>query len=279
MPGSIPMIFFALIELTNLKRQIKYNYYMKLVRSHLLKAFDVRLLKHLSMQKSMVRIVGVVLATIMTLYIYKVLLIDNDINSLVQEMQSEWQTNNPALMVIACLLVAPNWFLESAKLRIGMNYSIDFLSAFKSVMVGVSLGIFTPARLGEYAGRVINVDSNLKIIAVKATLLSSLAQSSVTVMAGVLSIVILSKHQYLSFTSGMTDLIFWGSLFMLICLLASFFFLDKMWPTLWRIKFFEKTFKAYHSLALVERIMLLLTSALRYSVYLVQYFLLSLIHI
>jgi len=70
--------------------------------------------------------------------------------------QKDW-TEKIYLLIFVIVLMPVNWFLESLKWKKLMKsfLNISIKDAIKAVLVGVSFGVVTPARLGEYGGRVL----------------------------------------------------------------------------------------------------------------------------
>jgi hypothetical protein len=89
--------------------------------------------------------------------------------------------------LMLCFLFMPlNWWLESTKWRwlMSPHISMSTFSALKTVLAGVAAGIMTPARLGEYGGRLVTSDPELKTQVVSATLLGSIAQNLCNIVVG-----------------------------------------------------------------------------------------------
>lgn len=110
-----------------------------------------------------------------------------------------------------CMGLMPlNWWLESKKWQILLSpYTIiSGTQAFKSVLAGVAAGIVTPARLGEYAGRLIINDPNLKPQVIVATFLGSLAQNLCNITIGLtFSYYFLKNLIGVTYLNGLTFLI------------------------------------------------------------------------
>lgn len=87
---------------------------------------------------------------------------------------------------IALLLVLINWGIEAGKWKylISKLEYISFSTAFKSILSGVTISIFTPNRVGEFAGRVFYLKNADKIKATIVSLIGSMLQLSVTILAG-----------------------------------------------------------------------------------------------
>lgn len=79
-----------------------------------------------------------------------------------------------------------NWALETIKWKIALRpiQAISFVRAFQAILAGTCIAAFTPNRVGEYLGRVLYVDPGNKVVSVASTILCSMSQMIVTLMAG-----------------------------------------------------------------------------------------------
>jgi hypothetical protein len=90
------------------------------------------------------------------------------------------------LLLVSALLIPVNWGLEAWKWKLlGQKLEqISFLRAFRSVMVGLTLGFITPNRLGDYAGRVLELKSKARLEAIGAVFIGRFCQLVATVLVG-----------------------------------------------------------------------------------------------
>ena len=86
-----------------------------------------------------------------------------------------------------------NWSLEALKwkLLISPLESISYKTSLKGIFSGITMSIFTPNRVGEFAGRVFFLEKADKIQASIMSLIGSLMQLVITIIAGVLAYYIL----------------------------------------------------------------------------------------
>ena len=86
------------------------------------------------------------------------------------------------------LFTGLNWLLESKKwqLLIKQEESITLFASLKAVLSGVTIGLFTPNRIGEYAGRIWFVKN--KVHAISSTVIGNICQLAVTLVFGMLSL-------------------------------------------------------------------------------------------
>ncbi|MCZ4408058.1 hypothetical protein O3Q51_04520 [Cryomorphaceae bacterium 1068] len=88
-------------------------------------------------------------------------------------------------LLVAALLSAFNLSTESAKYQSLFGKDrIDFMNSFRSVLAGMSVGIWTPNRVGEFVGRLRYAPYGEKKRSMGATVTGSFLQGGVTVLFG-----------------------------------------------------------------------------------------------
>lgn len=103
------------------------------------------------------------------------------------QQMADFATSQWLLFALAVLLIPANWGLEALKWwwMVRRYYPEEpFLSCFQSVIAGITTGIFTPNRLGEYAGRILYLAPGHRAEAVMMLLLDRAAQMLVTLLMG-----------------------------------------------------------------------------------------------
>jgi len=90
------------------------------------------------------------------------------------------------LVGIVLLLMPINWLLESIKWRFLIKdiEQITLSKAIKGVLVGLTSGLATPNRVGEYLGRSVVLNKSNRVKGTLATILGSLSQVLVTLLFG-----------------------------------------------------------------------------------------------
>lgn len=93
-------------------------------------------------------------------------------------------------LIFIVLLMAVNWLTEAVKWKFLVRkiYSLNLWQSLYSVLTGVTVSFFTPNRTGEFAGRVMHLPSSYRIKGAIASIVGSMNQLLVTLMAGGLSI-------------------------------------------------------------------------------------------
>lgn len=97
------------------------------------------------------------------------------------------------LLVIGLMLL--NWGIEARKWQIVVrkNSSVSFNTSFKAVFAGNALAFFTPNRTGEYFGRMLYLESGKRIASIPLTLVCSIAQLMITVVAGGIGLIVIAE--------------------------------------------------------------------------------------
>lgn len=187
------------------------------------------------------------------------------------------------LYVVGAFMIL-NWSIESFKWKILLGHIIKmpFVQAFQSVVAGVAFTMITPNRMGEFIGRVFYVPDGNRIRAAALTLVGSASQLVVTLSSGAIGLFVL--RSYLSAHSsdlhGLSILwlngLFAGTV-LTLCIILLFYFRIS-----WLIKIIDKIpqFANYvyyiqplEEVGTRELAKILLLSALRYVVFVVQYWL------
>ncbi len=99
----------------------------------------------------------------------------------------QWAGANLWWAVAAITLLPLNWGAETQKWRLLLRVfspAVSWGMALRGVLAGVSLAVFTPNRLGEFAGRVLLVQPEQRWRAATANVVSALSQTLVVLAAG-----------------------------------------------------------------------------------------------
>lgn len=182
-------------------------------------------------------------------------------------------------LLLLCIVLMPmNWWLESTKWRWLMSPHVQLSNhaAFKTVLAGVAAGIMTPARLGEYGGRLVTSDPDMKTQVVSATLLGSIAQNLCNITVGLgFSYFFLKNIFGVTYEQGLTFSVIVS--IQIICLVWFYYNLPKVAHFLERFiksKNIDKISRQIKSLDLYPNELLhkvLAISLLRYGIYFSQY--------
>lgn len=188
------------------------------------------------------------------------------------------------MISLILLLMLINWGVETVKWRllIARIEKISFFRAFKAVMTGVSVSIFTPNRTGDYLGRVFILKKANHVEGILITLIGSFAQMAVTICAGLICLIsFLDQYLRLSFQVHnylLIGLIFLIPTFIFLIILLYFKigivadFIARFLPRKWdRFKDYSRVFARYSNKELLGALLL---SLLRYVIFSTQFYLL-----
>jgi uncharacterized membrane protein YbhN (UPF0104 family) len=123
----------------------------------------------------------------LTLLYYQVISKDN-VSDLKTAFISAIGKSNVWFLIISIVLVPLNWFLESAKWKtiISPFAKISIRESFKVILGGLSFGILTPSRIGEYGGRFYMMEDEDRWKTISATFVGSLSQNIITALLGLI---------------------------------------------------------------------------------------------
>ena len=107
-------------------------------------------------------------------------------------------TTSTGYLLTACMLMLFNWGLEARKwqLLIAPYEKISLLRSLQSILTGITVGIFTPNRIGEFTGRIFFLEKADRFQASVKSIIGSFIQLSVTLIAGIIAICVYHKNQY-----------------------------------------------------------------------------------
>lgn len=131
------------------------------------------------------------------------------------------------LLTIALALMPVNWLIESMKWRrlVGKLHPVPLYEALKAILSGISVGVFTPNRIGEIGGRLIVLPKEKWDKGVLASAYGGLAQFMVTVIAGSAGFLFLAiftpKHIFFNHIGINQTVIISTALIMLVILVFS----------------------------------------------------------
>ncbi|MCL6523267.1 MAG: flippase-like domain-containing protein [Thermoflavifilum sp.] len=226
-------------------------------------------------------LISVVLSVGLFYLIYRQLQHQENLGLAWQQMRALASGRGFVGLLIVLLLVIPNWLLEARKwqLLVGLFEPISLWKALQSVLTGLSLGVNTPNRIGEYAGRILTIKDPYRLEAATVMWVGSLSQLIITLGFGWLGLV------YTVVTGVIDPTInswWWKSLGVLLIgmsvglailyfrkdLLVAFFLYFK------RFRFLIRAGKAIKAIPKAILVRLLGLSALRYLIFTGQYLLL-----
>jgi uncharacterized membrane protein YbhN (UPF0104 family) len=186
-------------------------------------------------------------------------------------------------LVSVFVLMVLNWTIETWKWKLCIQkiQRITFVTAFKAVLSGVSFSVSTPNRVGEYLGRVLYMDDGNRLKAISLTITGSISQIIITLVMGLAGLV--SLKDSLTGNNMLSPLwihiFIFGTGAVLFFLTLFYFRLAGVARRFERIKWVKKYAWLFHQLEEFNAtllLQLLSLSALRFFVFIIQYYLLFL---
>ena len=220
-------------------------------------------------------------------FIYSQVFAQDHFKEFVQRLSSHVQDANFILLLIVVVLLMPlNWGIETSKWRLLIAYieEISFSQAFKSVLTGITMSLFTPNRMGEFFGRAFTLKKADPLKGALLTIAGSVSQLLVTLLAGFIAVAFYLP-QYVGFSELWHKSLYAG-LILFMVLLGSILVLGYVRtpfitiqlesfirPSWNRIKYYLNAIEKIERRTLIH---VLLLSALRYMVFSFQFYLLLL---
>jgi uncharacterized membrane protein YbhN (UPF0104 family) len=239
-------------------------------------------------KKKLYRYLGMFLKALMLVltfwFIYDRIFSTKDLQEISGYFKSHLNDSSKLWMfILAVLLMTVNWGLETYKWRylILKIENISFFRAVKAILSGVTVSVFTPNRIGEYAGRVVYINKADRIKAALITVISSFGQLTVTLLVGALAF-LFYLQTYHSETIGSLSIYIAVQLYIVFFVLVLLAFINTSVLTiiLSRIKFlasrFQKYLEVFSYYSQSDLLIVLLLSTLRFLVFSTQYYLLLL---
>jgi len=183
------------------------------------------------------------------------------------------KSNEQKMLLFVCLLLMIiNWSIEALKWKkiIAVAEHISFIKSLKSIFAGVTISIFTPNRVGEFAGRIFYLKQADKLQATFISFIGSAAQLIITIIAGFIAFLLSSSYgiHTTNIISGNKIFIFLG----VVGIACVFLFIA--YTRKQHLPFLIKLNAAISAVGRKKFVFILMLSAIRYSVFSIQYYLL-----
>jgi hypothetical protein len=186
-------------------------------------------------------------------------------------------------LVAVIVLMIVNWSIEAIKWKISVQpiQQVSFFKSLQAILSGVSFSVSTPNRMGEYLGRVLYMKEGNRLKTISITIVGSISQLIVTLLMGGIGLLLLrseiQSNPLISISSLWFNIILYGLAAVLLGLLLFYFrlswlirWVDKL-PGNQRFVYLVKALEDFDAGLLFK---LLLLSALRFLVFIIQYYLL-----
>lgn len=223
-------------------------------------------------RKQQWRLFKFIVATLAIGYLVYEIAYQRDISKLMSAYNSS-MLSKPFWLVLVILLMPVNWMLETYKWQqlLRQHMQLRFKDAFRGVLMGVSVGLFTPNGIGGFGGRMLVVPKRMRQYAASTSIVSSLSQLAITITIGgacllfYISDLLVPEHRILAYVIAFVTVV-----------VGYFAYFQLPWITTLlfsRIKWFNRYERFVQSLGLVSKKTLLrayLVSLTRYLVFCFQ---------
>jgi len=154
--------------------------------------------------------------------IYKQLVVSKRLSDVSKELAEGWSQGGELLLIFCVLLMFANWGAEALKwkLLIDKLTPIRGIRSFKAVWTGITLGLFTPNRIGEFGGRLLYIPMKHRISGVVSSLIGSFSQILITFGIGIIALVFYSNSVLAVNGPALNAYIFIGILLLLILVIV-----------------------------------------------------------
>lgn len=220
------------------------------------------------------------LALLLAWAIYRQVFAKENAEDIWQSFRTHFRAANRHWLWWNMALIPVNWLLEAMKwrrlTRAFANYSL--WHTFQAILAGVTVGIFTPNRVGEYGGRMLLVKAKDNWRAVISTMVGSLAQLLVLLSVGLLGGIYFISHYLKIQQKEIIWLLAIGS-FTVVAMCWCFFKIRYIIIFLRKFSFSKRIEKYIQQLAVLEQYeakdlsIAIGFSIMRYLVYSTQYYL------
>lgn len=199
-------------------------------------------------------------------YAYKV-------NTLFQTFDMSKDVASWSYVIFAFVLLFFNYGLEAFKWRSLINRfePVSFITATKAVLSGVTFNVVTPNQMGDFAGRVIHLETMNKWRGSLVTAIGHFAQVIVTLFFGLCAFTYFGSAYFnYIYLLPLGFLLVFAMLFVYLRM-HWFYQIIQHWPYIYKIEKYVDVFNFFEPKQLFQ---ILAISFFRYLVYLVQYYLL-----
>lgn len=184
-------------------------------------------------------------------------------------------------LIIVILLMIVNWSIEAVKWQLSIKkiQQVSFFKAFRAVLSGVSFSVSTPNRIGEYLGRILYMNEGNRLKTISLTIVGNMSQLIITLFAGAIGLIVLFPQIEAGHivSSIWIRVILYGVITALVILTLFYFRLP--WLIRWidrlpgsnRYSWLITALEDFNATLLLH---LLSLSAVRFVVFIIQYYLL-----
>ncbi|MEZ4887449.1 MAG: lysylphosphatidylglycerol synthase domain-containing protein [Chitinophagales bacterium] len=196
-------------------------------------------------KKNLTRLLKVLIFSGLVLAIYQQIARQKDFEAIAWTFLSSFRFQNVCWLLGVCSFTFVNWGIEAQKWRqlLSKMERLSFKDAFRAILCGITLSLFTPNRVGEYGGRVLILQHANRLQAIAVTLVGSLSQIIANVTLGAIGFLSFAAF-YLQWQSWQIGIAVGASILLITALFLVYFQVQKSEQWLAKIPFFRR-YKTY----------------------------------
>lgn len=185
------------------------------------------------------------------------------------------------MLMLVLMFMIIQWMIETRKWQLLMSgtISLSFTKALKMIFMGISFSIATPNRIGEFAGRIFHLPQEVRLQGTGFTFIGNFAQLIATCIAGAIGINLIDLdfvfHQYTLFHFPVFSLQLLSP-FITLFLLFIYFKAGVFFSWVAHLNYMKRWKDQFIQLSILPTSILvkvLFWSLARYSIFLLQYWL------
>ncbi|KRP10134.1 MAG: hypothetical protein ABR95_09990 [Sphingobacteriales bacterium BACL12 MAG-120813-bin55] len=167
-------------------------------------------------------VIKVAILALLSWALYEQLVVSDRLSDVYLKLKGSLNTRGWWLLVFCVVLMFFNWGTEALKWKLLIQplLPIRFFRAFKAVWTGVTLGLFTPNRIGEYGGRLLYIPMRFRLSGVVSSLIGSYAQILATLLVGIIGLLSFTSEHLDIGTPVFTAIVFIGLLLLVLLVLG-----------------------------------------------------------
>lgn len=199
------------------------------------------------------------------------------VSDLTAALTAVMQQESLGLLLLLPFLSFINWLLEAFKwqLLVSKIEKISLVSGLRGVLTGLSLGFITPHALGDYAGRIWQLQGKKRLESIGAVMLGRASQFFATFVFGLFGVIYFLYEA--THATNFYWMVFGGMFFSLLIGLLLFVYGRKAFLSLLSIKVLRK-YKKYFEVIVVyssgEVLKLIALAFIRYAIFAFQFLIL-----
>ena len=233
------------------------------------------------LQKTYNYLIQLTIIIIVYVFLYFELFQKRDLHELIQLFEKQWLTGTYSVLLIGLvILIFINQVIEAVKWKylISKIIRVKFNTALFAVFAGISLGVFTPNRIGDFLGRAFILEKPFQAKGVLLTMVGSISQLITTMVLGIIGLMLFFPLNYELSVSAIAGIIFLG-IFLILLFILLYINISGLTKIIQKFtgRFshkLESYLEVIKEFTIMELIRILLYSLFRYLVFNFQYFLL-----